>query len=110
MQAGYDPTVHPVDLQPIGNELAIRWNDGTESFLKLETMRRHCPCAGCRGETDVMGNLYKSPSRPYSPDSFILRQLPLVGGYAVQPVWGDGHATGIFSWDYLKRVADAETP
>jgi DUF971 family protein len=27
-----------------------------------------------------------------------------VGGYAIQPVWGDGHATGIYSFDYLKRV------
>jgi DUF971 family protein len=28
-----------------------------------------------------------------------------VGGYAIQPVWADGHATGIFSFDYLRRVA-----
>jgi DUF971 family protein len=33
--------------------------------------------------------------------------LERVGGYAVKPVWADGHATGLFSFDYLKRVADA---
>jgi DUF971 family protein len=30
-----------------------------------------------------------------------------IGGYAVQPVWADGHNTGIYSYDYLRRVADA---
>ena len=29
------------------------------------------------------------------------------GSYAVQPVWADGHATGIYAWDYLRSVADA---
>ena len=29
-----------------------------------------------------------------------------VGGYAVQPVWADGHATGLYSFDYLKRVGE----
>jgi DUF971 family protein len=33
-----------------------------------------------------------------------------VGGYAIQPVWGDGQATGIYSFDYLKRVADENAP
>jgi len=28
-----------------------------------------------------------------------------VGGYAIQPVWADGHATGIYSFDYLRRIA-----
>ncbi|HAV64872.1 MAG TPA: DUF971 domain-containing protein, partial [Verrucomicrobiales bacterium] len=31
----------------------------------------------------------------------------LVGGYAVQPVWADGHSSGLFTFDYLKRIADA---
>jgi DUF971 family protein len=30
-----------------------------------------------------------------------------VGDYAIQPVWADGHATGIFSYDYLKQIAAA---
>ncbi|HMD53902.1 MAG TPA: gamma-butyrobetaine hydroxylase-like domain-containing protein [Phycisphaerae bacterium] len=28
-----------------------------------------------------------------------------VGGYAIQPAWADGHNTGIYSFDYLKRIA-----
>jgi DUF971 family protein len=98
----------PVDLQPIGDELAIKWDDGTESFIKLETLRRHCPCAGCKGEMDIMGNLYKNPDKPLTPAAFHLKRLAMVGGYAVQPLWGDGHGTGLFSFDYLREVAESE--
>ena len=92
-------------IEPIGNELAIKWEDGSESFIALRKLREHCPCAGCKGETDVMGNVYKAPTQELSPASFELRRLQFVGGYAVQPVWGDGHSTGLFSFDYLRRLA-----
>ena len=95
-----------VDIQQVGAEVAIKWADGSESFVTLETLRRACPCAGCKGEMDVMGNLYKGPEIPLRPESFILRQLVPVGTYAVQPTWGDGHNSGIYSFDYLKRVAE----
>jgi DUF971 family protein len=97
----------PVDIQTIGEELAIKWDNGSESFIKLETMRRACPCAGCQGEMDVLGNLYKGPEKPMTPESFQLERLVPVGGYALQPVWGDGHSTGLYSFEYLKRVADS---
>ncbi len=97
--------MQPTNIQQIGDELALKWDDGTESFISLEQLRRHCPCAGCKGEVDIMGNLYKGPERPLSPDAFRLVRLARVGGYALQPVWGDGHATGIYSFEYLKQIA-----
>ena len=98
--------MRPVDIQQIGQELAIRWEDGGESFVPLERLRRRCPCAGCRGELDILGNVYKNPVRPLPAQAFELRRLTKVGGYGIQPLWGDGHATGIFSFEYLKKVAD----
>ena len=96
----------PTDIQVIGGELAIKWDDGGESFVTLEKLRRACPCAGCKGEVDALGNLHKGPDIPLTPAAFtIVRVLP-VGGYAVQPVWADGHATGLFAYDYLRRVAE----
>ena len=97
-----------LDLQQIGEELAIKWDDGGESFIKLETLRRCCPCAGCKGEVDIMGNLYKNPELPLKPASFQLRSIANVGTYAVQFYWGDGHSTGLYSFDYLRRVAAAK--
>jgi DUF971 family protein len=99
--------IKPLDIQPIGAELAIKWDNGGESFIPLEKLRRHCPCAACKGEMDVMGRVYKGPDKPFPPRAFVLVRVAHVGGYAVQPVWGDGHATGIYSFDYLQKVADA---
>ena len=94
-------------MQQIGGELAVKWDDGSESFISLEKLRRGCPCAGCKGEVDVMGNLYKNPEQPLSPKAFELARLEPVGTYAVQPGWADGHSTGIYSFDYLRRAAAA---
>ncbi len=99
--------MRPVDMQPIGEELAIRWDDGGESFIRLEKLRRACPCAGCQGEMDIAGNVYRGPEIPLTSRSFQLVRIERVGGYAVQPVWADGHATGLYSFDYLRRVAAA---
>ncbi|HTL58682.1 MAG TPA: DUF971 domain-containing protein [Candidatus Limnocylindrales bacterium] len=97
--------MRPIDLQHIGDELAIKWDDDTESFISLENLRRACPCAECKGEMDVMGNLYKGPERALTPAAFQLQRITLVGTYAVQPVWADGHSSGLYSFDYLRRIA-----
>ena len=94
-----------VDVQHIGQELAIKWEDGSESFIPLEKLRRACPCAGCQGEADIMGHLHKGPEQPLTHLAFQLRSVALVGNYALQPVWQDGHATGLYSFDYLRRIA-----
>jgi len=98
--------MRPLDIQPIGGELAIKWDDGSESFIALETLRRCCPCAVCKGETDILGNVYKNPPQPLTPKAFELIRFITVGGYAIQPVWADSHATGIYSFEYLRRVAN----
>jgi DUF971 family protein len=98
--------VRPTDIQQIGRELAIKWDDGRESFVSLEKLRRACPCAGCKGETDVMGNLYRGPEKELVAASFDLTGIAYVGGYAVQPRWADGHSTGLFSFDYLRNLAE----
>ena len=98
--------MRPSDIQQIADQLAIKWDDGSESFISIELMRRHCPCASCHGETDILGNVYKGPDRQLSPNAFKLVRLNNVGGYALNPVWGDSHSTGIFSFEYLKRLGE----
>ena len=99
--------VRPKDIQNIGSELAIKWEDGSESFIPLEGLRRHCPCASCKGEEDIMGNVSMGPKRNLTEASFQLRRIGWIGGYGIQPYWADGHSSGIFSFDHLKRMADA---
>ena len=90
----------------IGTDLAARWPDGGESFVSLETLRRRCPCAGCQGETDVMGNVHRGPDVQLRPESFRLVRFTSVGSYGIQPAWADGHATGIFSFEYLRKLGN----
>jgi DUF971 family protein len=94
-----------LDIQHIGTELALRWDDGQENFIPLEKLRRSCPCAGCSGEVDILGNVYKNPTKPLPPAAFELKRFVPVGGYAIQLFWADGHNSGIFAFDYLRRVA-----
>ena len=99
--------LEPANVQKIGNDLAILWNDQTESYFDLAFLRRACPCAACGGEPDVLGNIFK-PDVNYGEKSFELSGFNVVGGYALQPRWGDGHETGLYSFTYLRRLA--QTP
>ena len=98
--------MRPLDIQPIGDQLAIKWDDGTESFVSLEKMRRACPCASCAGETDIMGNVYKGPKRELGPESIRIVRIASVGGYAVSPYWADGHSTGLYTYEQLKKLGN----
>ncbi len=96
----------PANVQAIGDELAIAWSDGKETYLKLEALRKHCPCAACGGEPDLLGNVVR-PLVSYGPKSFLLKECRITGGYALQPVWADGHDTGLFPYPLLRRLGDA---
>jgi DUF971 family protein len=54
---------------------------------------------------DILGNIYKNPDRKLSGAAFELARFVPVGGYAVQLFWADGHNSGIFAFDYLRRLA-----
>ena len=99
-------TFQPTRIDVLGHELAIAWNDGRESYIPLEKLRRACPCASCGGEPDVLGHVVR-PEVSYGPSSFELRDFHLVGGYALQPAWNDGHNTGLYTFRQL-RALDAD--
>src|SRR2546423_15308282 len=96
--------LEPTNIQQIGGELAISWNDGSESFFKLETLRRACPCAACGGEPDVLGHIAR-PSVTYTDESFRLASFDLIGGCALPAPGGDGQRPGIYWFSSLQRVA-----
>lgn len=87
----------------IGNELALAWSDGEETYLTFEALRRACPCAACQGEPDALGRVVR-PNPSLGPKAFDLASWEIVGGYALQPRWADGHATGLYSYQYLRGI------
>ena len=87
----------------IGNELALRWADGIETYLPLDFLRKVCPCALCAGEKDILGNVYKGEAK-LGPESVQLKRCTIVGGYGIKPEWMDGHDSGIYSFSYLRSL------
>ncbi len=98
--------MHLVDIQPIGPDLALKWDDGVEHFITLENLRRACPCASCAGEMDIMGNMAKGPDTKLTETSFQIKRLQPVGGYAVQIHWQDGHGTGLYTHESLRSIGE----
>jgi DUF971 family protein len=96
-------TLQLLRAEVIGHELALAWNDGRESFIPLEKLRRGCPCAACGGEADVLGRVER-PHVSYGPHSFEMRDFRFVGGYAFQPTWNDGHDTGLYAFRLLRAL------
>ncbi len=88
--------------QLIGNELAVVWNDGHESYYPLESLRRECPCAACSGEPDLFGRISKGPAPRYNERSFQLSTIERTGNYGLQLGWGDNHTYGIWTFARLR--------
>lgn len=92
----------------VGEELALAFDDGTECYLSFTLLRRACPCAACQGEPDALGRVVR-PVPSIGENGFELKRIETVGGYALQLYWGDGHSTGIYTFDYLKRLDAAQS-
>src|SRR5258708_1050136 len=81
--------------------LSIAWENGHQSLYSLDELRYACPCAGCRGESLLLQSYVPPPPDRSTPGRYELKGIQQVGSYAIQLQWGDGHATGIYTWDYL---------
>ena len=103
MSGDANGALRPLAVEKIGGELAVAWSDGRESFIGLEALRRRCPCASCAGEPDVTGRVIV-PRVNYGAGSFELMSWQMVGGYAIQPRWGDGHSSGLFTYALLREI------
>jgi DUF971 family protein len=100
-----DPRVEPVTIGPTEDEarLRIEWGDGLVSEFPSLDLRMLCPCAGCVDEITGVRTL-----RPEAVDRTVYpTAIHYVGRYALQFVWSDGHSTGIYTFEYLRRLAES---
>ncbi|MFN7210136.1 MAG: gamma-butyrobetaine hydroxylase-like domain-containing protein [Aggregatilineales bacterium] len=95
-----------ITLDKPNGVLIIQWADGALCRYPLSHLREACPCAECRGGHHNMGRqgdpdhiLALTPARSYK-----IVRIELVGNYALQPFWDDNHHTGIYTWEYLRRL------
>ncbi len=96
----------PTHIAAIGNEIAIAWEDGSESYLSMEKLRAASPSAENTGERDLLGQRHGGTDQKEFP-GVTVKSWQMVGGYAVQFHFSDGHATGIFPYDLLRDLAKA---
>jgi DUF971 family protein len=84
-----------------GSAVEIQWDDaGHTGIYGARDLRLACPCAVCRDE--MTGRpLLVAASVPAGVRAAALR---LVGAYAVQFDWSDGHNSGIYPWELLLRI------
>jgi DUF971 family protein len=81
--------------------LDVEWADGHRTTYDAVSLRWLCPCAYCRGEAGLPGWLDSAPR--LTPEQTRLVDLQLVGNYAIQPTWGDGHHTGFYPFGLLRE-------
>ncbi len=96
----------PTNIQLIGQEVAIAWDDGTESYFDFEQLRAASPSAETQGERDILGNQYGGHAPKKFPGVRVLG-WEQVGNYALRFDFSDGHRTGLYSFDYLRKLGGA---
>jgi ATP-binding protein involved in chromosome partitioning len=82
--------------------LSIAWADGEESLLDVRALRLACGCAHCVDEWS--GEPLLAPESV--PEDVAPVGIQSVGRYAIQIDWSDGHSTGIYPFEWLRRLAD----
>jgi DUF971 family protein len=82
----------------------IRFGDGHICRFDLLELRLNCPCAECRGVREAGDEAWP---RPGSPSPLRIEGAELVGAWGLGLAWNDGHTTGIYPWEALRRWCDA---
>lgn len=93
-------------IEESDSEITINWSDETESRYRAAELRKQCPCAGCVNEWTGEKTL-KADS---ISDSLSFASIAVVGRYALNFNFSDGHDTGIFSFQFLKQLAEKNSP
>ncbi len=83
------------------NELRIAWPGLPEVTIPAARLRDLCPCAGCVEE----GTGRKILDPATIPGDIRPLAIEPVGNYAVKIQWSDGHDTGIYTWETLRRAS-----
>lgn len=94
----------PIVLSMEPNENAhmfkVAWSDGKQSLVSFKDLRFHCPCANCVDENTGHRKITKESIK----DDIKPMKVQTIGNYALGIHWSDGHQTGIYSYDYLRRL------
>ena len=99
------PEIEPREIKHEDDfSLSITWGDGRRCRYRASDLRRSCPCAQCVNEW--------TGQRVLKPESISenieIQDLSIVGRYALNFRWSDGHETGIYSFRYLRELCESQ--
>ena len=95
----------PAEIRKKGGEsVTIRWTDGHTSAFASRFLRGLCPCAQCVSEMTGERMVFEEHIDP----KVAIAAARTVGNYALHFDFSDGHTTGIYSFDYLRRICPCE--
>jgi DUF971 family protein len=87
-------------IEESDRELTIKWSDESERHFVAPELRRSCPCATCVNEWTGEKVLNESSIS----DDLTFTGISIVGRYALNFRFSDGHETGIYSFNYLRQL------
>ena len=95
--------LEPVQIvEESDSEVSIKWSDDAETRYDAVQLRRSCPCAGCINEWT--GEKMLDDTR--IPEDISFEHTSIVGRYALNFHFSDGHDSGIFSFAFLRKLSD----
>lgn len=111
-----EPGSEPASAEPLsvkvlltsGEGVRIDWKDGHKSAYSFPYLREQCPCATCRGHGPETGRRSPQPALPMYQGRIHATHAEALGNYAIQISFSDGHRTGIYSFEYLRRICPCE--
>ncbi len=83
---------------PGERQLHLSWSDDHRARFDYDYVRGYCPCAACQGH-GAAEIAFHPPATPVTPV-----KIEPVGNYAISIAWSDQHATGIYRFDFLRRI------
>lgn len=94
----YGPEPADVAIDEAARKVRIRWSDGQVTTYSFRGLRGWCPCASCQGHSSQTKFIATENPRPTGSEG--------VGRYALRFLWADGHSTGMYSYEWLREIAD----
>jgi DUF971 family protein len=99
------PGHQPIEIEKRSDgTIRVTWDDGHEGVYVPAYLREQCRCAACveewTGRKMVNAAMIPSDIRPL--------RISAVGQYAIHIEWSDGHATGIYSFDWLREICPCD--
>ena len=94
--------IEPIQIiEESDRAVSIKWSDDTETLYSAAGLRRSCPCAACINEWT--GEKILDDDK--IADDLTFSSVSIVGRYALNFHFSDGHDTGIFSFNYLQKLS-----